>query len=73
MREPSTDEGYEMFEYEIQQMRAAEMIRAADDYRLAREAVRGRRAARRASGENDGAEGRMHTRHPRRHRFARAA
>ncbi len=45
-----------MFEYELQQIRTAEMIREADNYRLVREAVRGRRAARREaarSGRDD--------------------
>ncbi|KUN79550.1 hypothetical protein [Streptomyces griseoruber] len=36
-----------MYEYEIQQARAAELLRRAAHERLAREAVRGRRAARR--------------------------
>ncbi|MCX4234600.1 hypothetical protein ACH4Y0_28475 [Streptomyces sp. NPDC020707] len=64
-----------MFEYELQQIRAAEMIRAADDYRMAREAVRTRRAARHEaarSGHHDG-EGRVNGHRPRRPRFARAA
>ncbi|MFJ9739669.1 hypothetical protein [Streptomyces sp. NPDC101166] len=40
-----------MFEYTHQQVRAAELIRQADNERLAREAVRGRRAARREAAE----------------------
>ncbi|MYS54916.1 hypothetical protein GTW46_33495, partial [Streptomyces sp. SID6013] len=36
-----------MYEYEIQQYRSAELIRRADEARLAREVVRARRAARR--------------------------
>ncbi|MCX4611969.1 MULTISPECIES: hypothetical protein [Streptomyces] len=65
-----------MFEYELQQMRSNELIREAQDHRQAQEALRGRRAARRAaareSGQND-SEGQAHSPRPRRHRFARAA
>ncbi|MFE9769126.1 hypothetical protein ACFYPC_32205 [Streptomyces sp. NPDC005808] len=64
-----------MFEYELQQIRSAELIREAQNHRLAREALRGRRAARRAArdaAQND-PEGQAHSRRPRRHRFARAA
>ncbi|MFE2517513.1 hypothetical protein [Streptomyces mirabilis] len=65
-----------MFEYELQQMRSNELIREAQNHRQAQEALRGRRAARRAaareSGQND-PEGQAHSRRPRRHRFARAA
>ncbi|WP_151484638.1 hypothetical protein [Streptomyces albicerus] len=64
-----------MFEYELQQIRSAEMIREAHNYRLAREAVRSRRAAKREaarSGRED-SEGRVHTNRQRRHWFARAA
>ncbi|WP_189320519.1 hypothetical protein [Streptomyces flaveus] len=61
-----------MFEYELQQIRSAEMIREADNHRLAREAIRARRAARRSA--KDDTEGRVNRRpHSRRHRFARAA
>ncbi|MFC4472585.1 hypothetical protein ACFPH6_50425 [Streptomyces xiangluensis] len=61
-----------MFAYELQQIRSAEMIREADNYRLAREAIRARRAARRSA--KDDTEGQVNRRpHPRRHRFARAA
>ena len=56
-----------MFEYELHQIRSAELRRAAADERLAREAVRGARAARRA------AEGEVHTDRQRRHWFTRAA
>ncbi len=64
-----------MFEYELQQLRSAELIREADNYRLAREALRGRRAARREGGRSgrDDSEGRVHSRRHRRPRFARAA
>ena len=65
-----------MFEYELQQIRSAELIREAQNYRLVKEALRGRRAARRAdarrSAHND-TEGQGPTHRPRRHRFARAA
>ncbi|MFH9819837.1 hypothetical protein [Streptomyces sp. NPDC017230] len=54
-----------MFQYEIQQTRVVELIRYADQARLAREAGRARR---------DGAAGaESHTPRFRRHRFARAA
>jgi hypothetical protein len=60
-----------MFQYELQQMRTAELIREAAEKRLAREA---RRAAREASRQHD-AEGRPHSPRPRprRNRLARAA
>jgi hypothetical protein len=64
-----------MFEYELHQIRSAELIREADNYRRAREAVRGRRTAKREaerSGGND-SEGRVDTHHHRRYRFTRAA
>jgi hypothetical protein len=61
-----------MIEYELQRARSAELIRAADDYRLARESLRQRREAREAHGEPD-AEGRSHTGRRRRLRVARAA
>ncbi|MFJ2260605.1 hypothetical protein ACIOKD_20060 [Streptomyces sp. NPDC087844] len=64
-----------MFEYELQQIRSAEMIRAADNYRMAREAARTRRAARReaARSGHDDSEGRVNGHRSRRPRFARAA
>ncbi|MEV6533291.1 hypothetical protein ACGFWD_29895 [Streptomyces sp. NPDC048448] len=66
-----------MFEYELHQIRSAELIREAQNHRLAQEALRGRRADRRRtaareSGRND-TEGRAHSPRPRRHRFTRAA
>ncbi|MFD5626485.1 hypothetical protein [Streptomyces sp. NPDC127072] len=65
-----------MFEYELQQIRSAELIREAHNHRIAREAIRSRRAARRAavreSAGND-SEGQAHSRGHRRHRFARVA
>jgi hypothetical protein len=61
-----------MYEYEIQQLRAAELIRQAENERLAREIVRGRRAARREAARRE-AEGEVHTGRPRRHRFPRTA
>ncbi|MGW0761457.1 hypothetical protein ACWD1Y_34135 [Streptomyces sp. NPDC002814] len=61
-----------MYEYEMQQFRSAELIRQAEQERLAREVVRARRAARReAAGRT--AEPDSHTHRPRRHRFARVA
>ncbi|MFF3000435.1 hypothetical protein ACFVTC_38725 [Streptomyces sp. NPDC057950] len=66
-----------MFEYELHQIRSAELIREAQNHRLAREALRGRRADRRRtaareSGGND-TEERSYSPRPRRHRFTRAA
>ncbi|MFS8201922.1 hypothetical protein ACLVWQ_24900 [Streptomyces sp. CWNU-52B] len=64
-----------MFAYELQQIRSAEMIRDADNYRMAREAARSRRAARREaarSARHDG-EGRVSDQRHRRLRFTRAA
>ncbi|KUN34985.1 hypothetical protein AQJ30_26255 [Streptomyces longwoodensis] len=47
-----------MYELELQQLRSAELIRQADQERLAREVVRGRRAARReAAGRTAAREG----------------
>lgn len=61
-----------MFEFEIQQTRSADLRRQAADERLAREAVRlGRAARREASGQ--AAEGEVHTDRTRRHWFTRAA
>ncbi|MGP4045209.1 hypothetical protein [Streptomyces sp. 2A115] len=64
-----------MFEYELQQMRSAELIREADNYRLVREVVRSRRAAKReaARSGHDDSDGRVHTNRFRRHRFTSAA
>ncbi|KAA0942732.1 hypothetical protein [Streptomyces apricus] len=64
-----------MFEYEIQQIRSAEMIRDADHFRMAREAVRSRRAARReaARSRRDDTEGQVNGHRHRRPRFARVA
>ncbi|PPS86193.1 hypothetical protein [Streptomyces sp. MH60] len=61
-----------MYEYEIQRYRSAELIRRADEARLAREAVRARRAARRAA-RHGAAEAESHTPRQHRHRFPRAA
>ncbi|WP_405923899.1 hypothetical protein [Streptomyces sp. NBC_00035] len=65
-----------MSEYELYQIRSAQLIREAQHHRLVREALRGRRAARRAalreSAQND-TEGQGHSRRHGRHRFTRAA
>ncbi|MFJ5307891.1 hypothetical protein [Streptomyces sp. NPDC088350] len=61
-----------MYEYELHQIRSAELRRQAADERLAREAVRSRRAARREQARQ-AAEGEVHTERPRRHLFARAS
>lgn len=63
-----------MFEYELQQMRSAELRREAANERLAREAVRGARAARReAAGRAAEGEVKPDDDRPRRHWFTRAA
>ncbi|MFF5298015.1 MULTISPECIES: hypothetical protein [unclassified Streptomyces] len=61
-----------MYEYELHLIRSAELRRQAADERLAREAVRGARAARREQARQ-AAEGEVHTQRPRRHLFARAS
>ncbi|MER5210660.1 hypothetical protein ABT063_08795 [Streptomyces sp. NPDC002838] len=61
-----------MYEYEISQFRSAELIRRAEYERLAREAVRSRRAVRREAARH-AAEGEVNTSRPRRYRFPRAA
>jgi hypothetical protein len=61
-----------MYEYELQQLRSAELIRLAEQDRLARRALLGERAARREAArrtaESDPPAGRQ-----RRHRFVRTA
>lgn len=61
-----------MFQYEIAQLRFDDLVRQAEHERQAREAVRGRRAARREAARR-AAEGEVHTGGPRRHRFLRTA
>ncbi|MFG2375654.1 MULTISPECIES: hypothetical protein [unclassified Streptomyces] len=61
-----------MYEYELHQIRSAELRRQAANERLAREAVRGARAARREQARR-AAEGEVHTQRPRRHLFARVS
>jgi hypothetical protein len=62
-----------MYEYELHQMRSAELIRRAQDERLAREVVRARRAARRKTAEHATATAESHTHQPRRFRSTRTA
>jgi hypothetical protein len=63
-----------MIEIEYHKMRAAQLIREADEQRLAREVARARRAARRAQPAGNAATGaEPHTGGPRRHRFPRTA
>ncbi|MFJ8539782.1 hypothetical protein [Streptomyces sp. NPDC093591] len=64
-----------MYEYELQNLRAAELIRQAEHDRLVREAVRGRRAAKRSAeaAAEGSAEAEAHTWRLRRHRHPRAA
>ncbi|WP_327326250.1 hypothetical protein OG735_29970 [Streptomyces sp. NBC_01210] len=45
---------YEMFEYELQQYRRADLIREADTQRLVRQIRKARRAARRAAKDAEG-------------------
>lgn len=59
-------------EYELSQYRSAELLRQAENERLVRETLRGRRAARREAAERT-AEADSHTGRPRRHRFLRTA
>ena len=61
-----------MYEYELHQIRSAELRQQAANERLAREAVRGARAARREQARLD-AEGEVHTQRPHKHLFARAS
>ncbi|MFG2951158.1 hypothetical protein [Streptomyces adustus] len=61
-----------MYEYDLQQIRSAELIRRADEERLARAAVRGRRAARREAAQRL-PSGESHSRSLRRLRPTRAA
>ncbi|NUT24398.1 MAG: hypothetical protein HOV84_00370 [Streptomyces sp.] len=64
-----------MYEYEIHHFRSTELIRKAEHERLAREALRLRRAARREAAEHatEGAATEEHTSRFRRHRHPRAA
>ncbi|AOR31940.1 hypothetical protein BFF78_13560 [Streptomyces fodineus] len=63
-----------MIEIEYHKMRSAQLIREAEDERLAREVARAHRAARRtASAGHDGAVAESHTDRPRRHRIPRTA
>ncbi|WP_333737484.1 hypothetical protein [Streptomyces sp. IBSBF 2806] len=68
-----------MYEYELHQARSAELRRRAADERLAHEAARHARAARREAASrtaqrSDGdAESESHTRRPRRFGFPRPA
>ncbi|MBB5797683.1 hypothetical protein [Streptomyces caelestis] len=61
-----------MYEYEFQQLRAADLIRRADHERQVREAALARRAARRQAAESS-AEHESHSRRFRRPGSARAA
>ncbi|MGP3981076.1 hypothetical protein [Streptomyces sp. KR80] len=61
-----------MFEYELHQIRRGELIREADEYRLARQAARGRRREGRTSAEPE-PEGRVSASRGRRRRSVRAA
>ncbi|MFJ5999112.1 hypothetical protein [Streptomyces sp. NPDC092370] len=61
-----------MYEYELQHVRTADLIRRADHERLVREVVAARRAARRSTEEHS-AEHESHSRRFRRLRSARAA
>ena len=60
-----------MFAYELHQIRSAELIRRAEEHRMVREALRSRRASRRA--EAEAPQDQAHTSPSRRHRVARAA
>ncbi|MFE6286765.1 hypothetical protein [Streptomyces sp. NPDC057877] len=61
-----------MHEYDLHHLRAAELLRRAEQERLAREVIRGRRALRREALRRT-AESESHTGRTRRLRFPRAA
>ncbi|MFJ4469322.1 hypothetical protein ACIP2X_17760 [Streptomyces sp. NPDC089424] len=61
-----------MFEYELSQARSADLLRRAEQERMAREAVRLARAARHETAPRTG-RGESHTGGTRRHRSPRAA
>ncbi|MEU1851997.1 hypothetical protein ABZ499_22650 [Streptomyces sp. NPDC019990] len=61
-----------MFEYEMQQLRTADLMRRADHERRVRETTRARRAAGREAVQGT-AEHESHSRRFRRRRFTRAA
>ncbi|PWI20485.1 hypothetical protein DI272_15380 [Streptomyces sp. Act143] len=61
-----------MYEYELSQLRSDDLLRQARHQRLVREAIQGRRAARREAARRE-AESEVHTGRPRRYRFLRAA
>jgi hypothetical protein len=67
-RRAADTEGDTVYEYELQQIRSAELLRLAARERLVREAARGRRAARRAAARRTAGTGGAP-----RHRFTRAA
>lgn len=62
-----------MIEYELHLIRSADLRRRAEHERLAREAVRGRRQARREEAARRAAESESHRGAARRHGFARAS
>ncbi len=64
--------GHAMYEYELQRLRTADLIRRADHERQVREADRARRAARRDT-DHDSDEHESHSRRFRRLRPARPA
>ncbi|MFI8190509.1 hypothetical protein ACIF8T_17160 [Streptomyces sp. NPDC085946] len=57
-----------MYDYELHQLRSADLVRRAERQRLVRQALLARRDA-----APHAAEAESHTRRSRRHRFARAA
>ncbi|MBX9395517.1 hypothetical protein K4749_18425 [Streptomyces sp. TRM72054] len=61
-----------MYEYELQQIRSAELIRRAEHERLVRDVIRSGRAARREAAER-AAGNEADTRRPRRNRSPRTA
>ncbi|MFF5535142.1 hypothetical protein ACFY71_22090 [Streptomyces cinerochromogenes] len=66
-------EGPTMHEFELHRMRTAELRREAQQHRLVREAVRARRAARRADAGHEAPAAESHTDRPRRLRLPRTA
>ncbi|MFK4147165.1 hypothetical protein [Streptomyces sp. NPDC004065] len=74
MPDTTTHQGDTVLTYELYQMRSAELRRQADQERLVRTALIGRRAARKgAHTAQEAPEPEAHTPGPRRRRFTHAA
>ncbi|KUN01836.1 hypothetical protein AQI95_29600 [Streptomyces yokosukanensis] len=62
-----------MIEFEYHKMRSAQLIREAEEQRLAREVGRARRAARHEAAGHEGPAAESHSDRSRRHRIPRTA